>query len=258
MEYTLTKMAKYFFQTERNKDAKELLLGDDNTGEVENLLEDIENNPSALIMSFIVDENQIDGSPERLPYEIKKIYGDFDFETLTNIKLNEWITLLTDFNLTKSPEKHAKYIFDFFKLIKEKYESNVKNLWLDKPTSEELINRLLEIEGFNIEKANLYSYILVTKFNIKLADYKNININNDNNILNTMVHIGLIDTPNYELAKDVCKKINPDFPGIFDSFFWMIGEYIIKSKQESQQKMEDDFNLIKYCKDAVLEFKNNN
>lgn len=258
MEYKLTKMAKYFFHTERNKDAKELLLGDDDTGEIEDLLEDIENNPAALIMSFIVDENQVDGKPEKLPYEIKNIYGDFSIETLTNIKLNEWITILMDFDLTIKPEKHAKYLFDFFNLIKDKYQSNIKNIWLDKPTSEELKNRLLEIEGFNEDKANLYSYILVTKFDIKLSDYKNININNDNNILTTMVHIGLIETPNYDQAKEVCKKINPEFPGIFDSFFWMIGEYIVKSKQESQQKMEDDFNLINYCKEAVQEFKNKN
>lgn len=255
MEYKLTKMAKYFFRTEKNKDAKELLIGDDTSGEIENILEDINNNPSGLILSFIVDEDQVDGLPERLPYEIKNIYGDISFETLSNIKLNEWFTILNDFELTKDPKKHSEYIFNFFNLIKEKYDGDVKKIWEDKPSSQTLKSRLLEISGFNDEKANLYAYILVTKFEIKLADYKEIDINNDLNILNTMVKIGLIDEPNYQLAKEVCREINPEFPGIFDSFFWMIGEYIVKSKQDSAQKMENDFNLINYCIDAVKEFK---
>lgn len=255
MEFLLKKMADYFFATMKEQRADELLIGNDETGEVEKLLSDIEHNPYALLMSFIVDDNQIDGKPERLPYEIKKIFGNIDFSTLESIKLVEWKSLLLTNKLTNNPEKDGENLFNFIILAKQNYYGDISKIWSDHPSSEVLIQRLIAIPGFTVEKANMFAYLLVIKFNIVLNDYTNINVTNDHNIRNTMVKIGLINKDaSYEEIKEICKKINPEFPGLFDSFFWMIGEYAISvNKIPSSDRLHLDEILLDSCKKGVDE-----
>ncbi len=203
MEFLLKKMAEYFFITMKEQRADELLIGNDENGEAEKILSDINAHPYALLMSFIVDDNQIDGKPEKLPYELNKIFGSIDFKTLEGIKLIEWRSLLANNKLTNNPERDGENLFSFINLAKQNYNGEINKIWNDEPSSDVLIQRLMAIPGFNIEKANMFAYLLVIKFGVILNDYKNINVTNDHNIRNAMKSIGLIDNETtYEQIKE--------------------------------------------------------
>ncbi len=255
MEYLLTKLAKHFYKTKYEQNAEEIISYE--SKEIEQTINDFQNNPFAIFISMIVDENQIDGKPEKLPYEIKKIYGSLDFETLEQIKLDDWRMILVNNDLTSNPDNHAKFLFDFINIIKNEYNSDIKKIWEDSPSSKTLKQRLLNIPGFNETKSNMLAYILASQFNIVMNNYNDIDITDDMNIKLAMEEIGLVDkNSTYDQRKEVCRKLNPEFPAIFDSFFWMISEHIINSKNISDENLVDLNKLITICKNAASEFRN--
>ena len=131
--------------------------------------------------------------------------------------------------------------------INSKYNGKANNIWNDTPSSQELKKRLLEFKGINARKANLLALVIVNKFKVKLSEYASINISNDKNVRRAMLEMKLIDEDSsYEDMKKICSILNANYPGVFDSFFWSIGEYFFNSKPNFKFGITDE-DFINSC-----------
>lgn len=215
--------------------------------------------PHAIIFMAVIDENSKDGFPESLPYKYLSENKDFSFFALSKLNYDEFKTnmLRADYHIGKI---EIDLLYDTIQTIKKDFHSNAANIWNDNPSSYILKQRLMMFAGMNVEKANILSIILVQKFNIKLADTKDINISYDWRILVAMAKIGLINDENspYDKIKMVTRAISPNYPGIFDGFFFMLGTYIIAGRDSSVVINASKETIILDCIQAVNSLKERN
>ncbi|MGL5245974.1 MAG: hypothetical protein ACRC8C_00155 [Mycoplasmoidaceae bacterium] len=234
----LLNMAIYFNKIEEKENAYGVFSYDK---KIEKILSDFYELPHAILISFIVDDETDSGMAEETPLLIKNALGNLKINELLKLEINDLINLFVKNKITNNPEKNAKLIFEMLKIIELEYNSQAINIWNDNPSSQELKRRLLQFKGMNARKANLLALVLVNKFKVKLSEYASINISNDKNVRRAMLEMKLIDEfSSYDDMKKICTILNPNYPGIFDSFFWSIGEYFFNSKPDFKFKMIDE------------------
>lgn len=247
----LLNMAIYFNEIEEKEKAYGVFSYDK---KIEEILSNFSELPHAILISFIVDDETDSGMAEETPILIKNALGNLDFDELSKLEINDLINLFVENKITNDPEKNAILIFEMIERINSKYNGRANNIWSDNPSSQELKRRLIEFKGINARKANLLALVLVNKFKVKLSEYTSINISNDKNVRRAMLEMNLIDEfSSYEEMKKICSILNPNYPGIFDSFFWSIGEYFFNSKSDFKFKMTDD-DFIKSCLMTSLKY----
>ncbi|MGL5640117.1 MAG: hypothetical protein ACRDCD_00440 [Mycoplasmoidaceae bacterium] len=240
----LLNMAIYFNKIEEKEKAYGVFSYDK---KIEKILSNFYELPHAILISFIVDDETDSGMAEETPLLIKNALGSLEINELLKLKANDLVNIFVDNKITDNPEKNSKLIFEMLKKINSEYNGQAMNIWNDVPSSQELKRRLLDFKGMNARKANLLALVLVNKFKIKLSEYTSINISNDKNVRRAMIEMKLIDEfSTYDDMKKICAILNPNYPGIFDSFFWSIGEYFFNSKTDFKFKMIDD-DFINSC-----------
>ncbi len=246
----LLKMANYYNEVEQNEKAYGVFSYDK---KIEDLLSNHKEFPHALLVSFIVDDETDSGEAEKIPMKIYDSFGTLNINELSNIEYSDFIEKFKSNQITSNPEKSGSLIFDMISLLISNYDGDASNIWKNQPNSKELKKRLIEFKGMNSRKVNLFCLVLINKFKLKISEYSTINISNDSNIRRAMEEIKLIDkTSTYEDMKYVCKILSPTFPGVFDTFFWAIGEYFFNKDKNFQFKMNDSM-FIENCIIASLE-----
>ncbi|MGL4647539.1 MAG: hypothetical protein ACRCVI_02325 [Mycoplasmoidaceae bacterium] len=246
----ILKMANYYNELEEKYNAYGVFSYDN---EIEELLSDYVNYPQALLISFIVDDETASGEAEEAPLKMKNAFGTLDLIELSEIKFKDFINVFVDHKITSNPEKDGELIYNMISLLMSEYDLDASRIWADEPTSKELKRRLVQFKGMNAKKANLFALVLVNKFKLKLKDYSMINISDDKNIRRAMEEIKLINrSSTYEDMKYVCKILNPNFPGVFDTFFWSLGEYLFNGDEGFKYKVNDQ-EFVEHCINAALE-----
>ncbi|MGL5630601.1 MAG: hypothetical protein ACRDCG_02425 [Mycoplasmoidaceae bacterium] len=247
----LVEITRYFNKLYRDYSVNEMISGNIVH---ENILADINKFPHAIILIFSLDKDNKDGFLESLPYLYFEKYGSFSYDDLAKLKKDELYKNFANINPNFN-ENDLKIIINVFDIIKEEFNSNASNIWNIKPSSYILKQRLMMFSGINEEKANIISLLLIQKFKIKLSDLHDINVSYDKRIIKAMKKINLISNENssYEEIKSITKKLNPDFPGIFDSFFYLIGDYILL--REKYLSVEDNTieTIINDCINIIKE-----
>ena len=181
----------------------------------------------------------------KIPYYVCKHFNAFDMNNLSKISYED----IKNYFLTYRPHKHneemSKVFYKGVQKIHTDYNDDISQIWKNKPSSANVIYKLLEFNGCGIKIATMATNILVREYGIELSDYFAIDISPDVHVKRIMFRLGLIsDKNNVESIIYKAKELNPTFPGIIDIACWEIGrQYCHETNPEC-----DKCPLKKCCK----------
>jgi len=211
--------------------------------EADVLLNDLEHYPHAFVLACVMDRQIKTEKAWVIPYRIserlmsEQLGNDFSMETLS--KLSE-----ADINrLMSQPEplhifvkKMSGIFYSAVQLISNKYAGNAARIWLDRPSSAEVVYRFLEFAGVGPKIASMAANILAWGFKIPFADYFSVDISADVHVRRVFARLGLCpENAKVEQVIYKARALHPEFPGIMDGPCWDIGRYWCKPKDPQCQ-----------------------
>lgn len=184
---------------------------------------DLENYPHLFLLACIADRQIKAEKAWSVPYNMHLLFGDVTFVALEKLKADDWLAITKNAG-HRYQAKIATALENAIRQIRIQYDGNAANIWNDKPSSSELIQRLREFDGVGQKIAAMTALILVRDFGINLADYMRLDIAVDVHTRRVMKRLGLIDAKDsdHEIIFKA-RQMNPEFPGIFDLTLWKIG-----------------------------------
>ena len=191
--------------------------------EVQEWFTDLDKRPHLFLLACIANRQIKAEKAWSIPYNMHLLFNDVDFESLEKLKSKDWLKLTKQIG-HRFPEKTAYSLELAIKHIRTQYDGNAANVWNDKPSSAEIIQRLREFDGVGQKIAAMTAQILVRDFGIEYSDYKRLDIAVDVHTRRVMKRLGLVDQSDSDqeiIFK--ARQINPDFPGVFDLPLWRIG-----------------------------------
>lgn len=221
------KLKKESFK-EYNKTRKIQLTEYDSKNE---LVSDLNKFPHAFVLACVMDRQITAERAWGIPYEIKKIVGSFDIETLKKISLDEYKKIFNDNKLHRFNDSMAVVFYNAIHKIADDYKGDASNIWKDKPSSATVVSRFLEFDGVGVKIATMATNILSRVFKIKLSDYYSIDISPDVHVKRVFKRMGLVkDINNVDKIIYKAKSISPEFPGVLDLTCWKLGKDVCRPK----------------------------
>lgn len=180
--------------------------------------------PHAFVLACLMDKQIKAEKAWHIPYRIKEIVGDFDIDTLSRVKLEDYINIFNDNKLHRFNNNHADIFYHAVHRIKSTYDGDISRVWNNRPSSASVVYDFLQFKGAGVKIANMIANILARDFLVPFSDYYSIDISPDTHVVRVMRRAGLV-------AKDAdrdsiiykARELNPDFPGIMDYSCWEIG-----------------------------------
>ncbi len=187
-------------------------------------------NPLAYFLAVLLDQSVKAEFAWAIPWRLKQRLGYWNVHKLARITDKRIITLFDTYpKLHRFPTIMALRVkLACQQLIKE-YDGKAQNVWNDNPSSRELHNRFESFKGIGQKKASMATNILVRDFNIKIKDYKGIDVSYDIHIRRVFLRSGLSKKDEVEEILNSARKLNPDYPGIIDLPSWYIGKFFCKA-----------------------------
>lgn len=191
------------------KEEKEFLLSDWN----------------AFLIGLISDQSVKAEIAWRLPYYLSIRLGYFDFDRIIKEQSVESLAAIIKEKpaLHRYPSKMAEYIFYAIKIIVEKYNSSVENIWKNDLDAEHVITKFEQFKGISHKKAALGTLLLVRDFGITLNNLSCIDIAYDVHIRRIFLRMGLTDKDNIKDVTTKARNICNEFPGSLTLPFWVAG-----------------------------------
>jgi endonuclease III len=147
------------------------------------------------------------------------------------------------------PTKMAHCFFDAVQKIHDDYSDDAGNIWKrGNPSSKEVIERFAQFNGVGQKISTMGTNILVREFKVPLRDTSAIDISVDIQIDRVFKRLGLV--PINASKDDIiqsAKDLYPQYPGVFDSVCWEIGEAWCKPEHQLCEKCFMD----EYCPKIV-------
>lgn len=191
--------------------------------EVQEWFTDLDKYPHLFLLACISNRQIKAEKAWSIPYNMHLLFGDVSFDALEKLKSKDWLKLTKTIG-HRFPEKTANSLELAIKHIRTQYDGNAANVWNDKPSSAEIIQRLREFDGVGQKIAAMTSQILARDFGVEYADFKRLDIAVDVHTRRVMKRLGLVDKNDSDqeiIFK--ARQMNPDFPGVFDLPLWRIG-----------------------------------
>lgn len=186
---------------------------------------DLKNYPHAFVISCVVDRQIPAKRAWKIPYDLEKRIGSFEFEDLYRLKKEK---LIDYFNkptpLHRYCEEIAKCVYDAIQIIGNEYAGDASKMWSDKPSSAVVVHRFSQIRGVGPKIATMATNILARTFRIEFKDYHSIDISADIHITRVFYRLGL--TKESASPKEIIHRaqtLHPEFPGLMDFPCWHIG-----------------------------------
>ncbi len=196
-----------------------------NDDSADSLLNDLENFPHAFVIGCVMDRQVKAEIAWAIPYAISEKLGNFSFQTLSNLSLNQIEKLMTEPSpLHRFPRDMAKNLFLAIQHIEENYGGIASNIWEGSPSSAEVVYKFLEFRGVGQKIATMATNILARDFKIEFSDYYSIDVSVDVHIKRVFYRLGLVPqkiTPEHIIYK--ARSLSPEFPGLLDFPLWEIG-----------------------------------
>ena len=191
--------------------------------EIQEWFTDLEKNPHLFLLACIANKQIKAEKAWSMPYQLHHLFSDVSFSNLETLKSEDWLKLSKQLGY-RYANKTAESFELAVKLIRAQYDGNAANIWNDKPSSAEIIQRLREFKGVGQKIAAMTAQILVRAFGVEYSDYKRLDIAVDVHTRRVMKRLGLVN-PNDSDQEIIFKgrQMNPDFPGVFDLPLWKIG-----------------------------------
>jgi len=193
--------------------------------QADNLLNDLENTPHAFVLACVMDRQIKAELAWQIPYLISGKLGNFNFQTLAALSLQEAENLMTvPSPLHRFPSEMSKNFYFAVQTISETYGGVASNIWNGKPSSAEVVYRFLQFRGVGQKIGTMAANILARNFKVEFSDYYSIDISVDVHIKRVFYRLGLIpDQASNEQIIFRARALSPQFPGLLDLPVWEIG-----------------------------------
>ena len=200
--------------------------------EADVLLNDIEEHPHAFVLACVMDRQVIAERAWLIPYRILKEKGDFSFDALSILSLDDIRERMSKPEpLHRFVDAMSRYFFLGITRIKDFYQGDASRIWAGKPASAEVVYRFLEFEGVGPKIASMAVNILAREFKIPFSDYFSIDISADVHVRRVFSRLGLCTKdPTVEQVIYKARALFPEFPGLMDFPCWEIGRQWCKPK----------------------------
>jgi endonuclease-3 len=200
--------------------------------EADELLNDLTEYPHAYVLACVMDRQIKAEKAWLIPYRFAQKLGDFSFQRLARLNLDEIRELMTKPEpLHRYTEEMSKNFHAAVELLGRKYSGNAARIWADNPSSADVVYRFLEFRGVGPKIATMAANILARHFKIPFSDYFSIDISVDVHIKRVFARLGLIDPDDsVEAVIYRARALHPKFPGLFDLPAWEIGRNWCRSQ----------------------------
>lgn len=193
--------------------------------EANTFLNDIEKYPHAYVLACCMDRQIKAERAWRIPYIIGEILGDFSFEALIDLTLEDTKRIFNEYKLHRFNDIMAEFFYSAVQRIKNQYCGDASKIWSNNQSSAAIVYRFLQFDGVGIKIATMATNILARQYKVPMSDYFSIDVSPDVHVKRVMYRAGLVDKPNADnnfiiyKARELC----PEFPGIIDFSLWEIG-----------------------------------
>ncbi len=235
--HQLVEIAKERCYLNSHQYVKIIIPDNKETGEfyfrAEKLIRNIIDYPHALLLASLMDTNVDANVAWTIPNRVFEVCGKFDIQSLYNIPLERYeLWFSGNPSWHRHPIKKAKVFYDAVHKIVEDSElqGDASRLWKDKPSSQNLITRLLKFDGCGFKIANMIPNILLRYYGVELQEYENIDIAPDVHTVRVFGRLGLVPMIENEEAAKIytivkARELNKSFPGVVDGLCWEVGKY---------------------------------
>ncbi|MGH2906872.1 MAG: HhH-GPD-type base excision DNA repair protein [Solirubrobacterales bacterium] len=124
--------------------------------------------PMALIVGFVLDQQVTVQKAFAGPLEIKQRVGSLDAEVLASTDLDP--VFREKPAIHRYPGNMAKRVQDVAAHIRDEYDGDAAKIWTTAKTSDELREHLMALPGFGEMKVKSVSAVLSKQYGVKLAD----------------------------------------------------------------------------------------
>ncbi len=122
----------------------------------------LERDPLALLLAVLLDQQVPMERAFAAPYELQQRLGhDLDAHELANYDPDALAELFaTQPALHRYPKAMAGRVQQICQALLERYDGDVTGLWQDVPDAHELLDRLVALPGYAIQKAQIFVALL--------------------------------------------------------------------------------------------------
>lgn len=128
----------------------------------------IAQDPMALIVGYVLDQQVTVTKAFSGPLEIKQRLGSLDAETLASTDLEP--VFREKPSIHRYPAAMAKRVSEVAAYIRDEYDGDAARVWTDAKTTDELRANILALPGFGIMKVWSIGAVLSKQFGVKVAD----------------------------------------------------------------------------------------
>lgn len=193
--------------------------------EADRLLNNIEDTPHAYVLACVMDRQIKAELAWIIPYLIAVKLGNFEFDTLVRLNLQDIERLMTiPAPLHRFPSEMSKNFYFAIQAIAQNYDGLASNIWSNKPSSAEVVYRFLQFRGVGQKIATMATNILARNLKVEFSDYYSIDVSVDVHVMRVLHRLGLISKDaTIEQIIFRARAISPEFPGLIDLPLWEIG-----------------------------------
>ena len=187
--------------------------------------------PHLFLLGCVMDSQMSAKKAWEIPNIIAEELGGKDFSLFCTKDLTWYREQFEKKKLHRFNKEMSDAFYSAVIKIKEDYYGDASNIWNDKPSSAELVCRLLEFKKIGIKIATMAANILSRDYGVKLKDKYAIEISPDIHVKRAMYRLGLlseqknVDFKTIDVNKVIyaAKSLNPKFPGVLDPVCWYVG-----------------------------------
>lgn len=199
--------------------------------EADRLLNDIKNYPHAFVFGCLMDRQITAERAWMIPYQISQRLGTFRFAKLAQLSQSEITRLMTiPVPLHRFTKIMSKNLHLAIGMIKKGYGGSAARIWMNRPSSAEVIYRFLQFPGIGQKIATMAANLLARNFKIPFSDYSALDVSPDVHIRRVFARLGLSASSDITSVTYAARALHPEFPGLLDSPIWRIGRNLCKPR----------------------------
>jgi endonuclease III len=188
------------------------------------LLNDLDDHPHAFVLACLMDRQIKAERAWKIPYLIGNEIGDYSFDSLLSLELEEFERIFVARRLHRFGSKMARIFYSGIHHIQSQFSGYAATIWLNNPSSATVVRRFLEFDGVGVKIATMAANILARDFKIPMPDYSSIDISPDIQVKRVFGRLGYTRS-NADATQIIytAREYAPSYPGVFDLSVWEVG-----------------------------------
>lgn len=136
----------------------------------------LERDPLALLLGMLLDQQVPMERAFAAPYQLQQRLGhELDVHELANYDPEVLAEVFAKQPaLHRYPKSMAVRVQDICRALVEHYDGDVRGLWRDVPNARELLDRLVALPGYGMQKAQIFVALLGKQRNVKPPGWREV------------------------------------------------------------------------------------